>query len=60
MNSSGKPMQPDIPRFRVIDCMISCAGFGHITDSVLRQISDEKGGYVCFVNAHTAVTARKR
>lgn len=52
-------MEPDIQRFRVIDCMISCAGFERITDSVLRQISDDKGGYVCFVNAHTTVTARK-
>jgi len=52
-------MRPDIPRFRVIDCMISCAGFERITDSVIRQISGGKGGYVCFVNVHTAVTARK-
>lgn len=45
-------------RFRVLDCLISRTDLQHATQAVLDRIATGEGGYVCFSNVHTVVTAR--
>ena len=44
-------------RFRVLDCSIDAVEMGQGLDLVLQRISERTGGYVCFSNVHTVVTA---
>jgi N-acetylglucosaminyldiphosphoundecaprenol N-acetyl-beta-D-mannosaminyltransferase len=44
-------------RFRVLDCLISRTDLQHATQTVIDQITSGDGGYVCFSNVHTVVTA---
>lgn len=44
-------------RFRVLNCYISRTDLQHATQTVLDRIATGEGGYVCFSNVHTVVTA---
>lgn len=44
-------------RFRVLNCYISRTNLQHATQAVLDRIATGEGGYVCFSNVHTVVTA---
>lgn len=44
-------------RYRVLDCLISRTDLQHATQAVLDRIATGEGGYVCFSNVHTVVTA---
>lgn len=46
-------------RFRVLDCWISCVDMPKAAEYVRNRIGTGEGGYVCFSNVHTVVTARR-
>lgn len=45
-------------RFRVLDCWINCVDMPKAAEYVSDRIGTGEGGYVCFSNVHTVVTAR--
>jgi N-acetylglucosaminyldiphosphoundecaprenol N-acetyl-beta-D-mannosaminyltransferase len=45
-------------RYKVIDCFINGLDFDSVVELVLERAADHAGGYVCFSNVHTIVTAR--
>jgi len=47
-----------LDRYRVLDCFISQTNLEQATRTVLGKIESREGGYVCFSNVHTVVTAR--
>jgi len=49
----------DNERFEVLDCQISRTNTSDAFQAVLDRIENQQGGYVCFSNVHTVVTARK-
>ncbi len=49
----------DNERFEVLDCLISRTNMSHALQKVLGRIANRQGGYVCFSNVHTVVTAQK-
>lgn len=60
--SRAAPRTPGIPsdsRFRVLDCMISRTSMERAAKTIIAHIDNKTGGYVCFSNVHTVVTARK-
>ena len=46
-------------RFQILDCQINRTDMGGAVQAVIQQISQGAGGYICFSNVHTVVTARK-
>lgn len=46
-------------RFRVLDCWINCVDMPKAAEYVSDRIGTGEGGYVCFSNVHTVVTARR-
>ncbi len=46
-------------RFEVLDCRISRTNISHALQAVLDRIASRQGGYICFSNVHTVVSARK-
>ncbi|BAU48037.1 glycosyl transferase [Sulfurifustis variabilis] len=53
------PDNPTDARFRVLDCLISRTSIERAAKSVIEHVDSKTGGYVCFSNVHTVVTARK-
>ena len=49
----------NIARFQVLDCLISRTNMVDASHAILQQVKSPHGGYVCFSNVHTVVTARK-
>lgn len=47
-----------IKRFNILECSISAVDMEAAYVAVLDRIQSGKGGYVCFSNVHTVVTAR--
>lgn len=46
-------------RYPVLDCLISRTDMQRAARSISERIRSEQGGYVCFSNVHTVVTARR-
>lgn len=46
-------------RYTVLDCRISISGFEQILGALKERQKEGRGGYVCFSNVHTVVTARR-
>ena len=46
-------------RFQILDCQINRTDMGGAVQAVIQQMSQGAGGYICFSNVHTVVTARK-
>lgn len=46
-------------RYPVLDCLISRTDMPRAARSISERIRSEQGGYVCFSNVHTVVTARR-
>lgn len=46
-----------IKRYKVIDCYISATDSAQLICAIEERITNKKGGYVCFSNAHTVVTS---
>ncbi|NND80960.1 MAG: WecB/TagA/CpsF family glycosyltransferase [Gammaproteobacteria bacterium] len=48
----------ELPRHQILDCMINCTDMPQAQRSVHTRLESGDGGYVCFANVHTVVTAR--
>lgn len=46
-------------RFQILDCQINRTDMNRAVQSVLQQLTQDAGGYICFSNVHTVVTSRK-
>lgn len=49
---------PKESRFKVLDCWINRVSLGTAAQNIIAQMATKQGGYVCFSNVHTVVTAR--
>jgi exopolysaccharide biosynthesis WecB/TagA/CpsF family protein len=52
-------MNTDYKRHRILDCKITRADMPRAIQWTIDRLDARKGGYVCFSNVHTVVTARK-
>ena len=46
-------------RFQILNCQINRTDMNRAAQAVIQRVSQKAGGYVCFSNVHTVVTAHK-